>query len=140
MLVAQPEHAGVRSGLMMLQYTAASLVLENEALAASSSVRSLPTSADQEDHNANATTAARTLRQVIDHVAQIVAIELLTAAQALDLRLRADPSRHPGEGVQAIHARIRQQVPVFETDTVVTEHLEHLTSVVRAGDWLSPKP
>jgi histidine ammonia-lyase len=75
MLVARPERAGLESGLMMLQYTAASLVLENQGLAAPASVRSLPTSADQEDHNANATTAARELAQVICHVEQLVAID-----------------------------------------------------------------
>jgi histidine ammonia-lyase len=58
MLVSQPEEAGLQSGLMMLQYTAASLALENQGLASPDSVRSLPTSAGQEDHNANATSAA----------------------------------------------------------------------------------
>jgi histidine ammonia-lyase len=138
MLVSQPEQAGVRSGLMMLQYTAASLVLENEGLAAPASVRSLPTSADQEDHNANATTAARTLRQVIEHVERIVAIELLTASQALDLRLRADSARGPGEGARAVHAAVRERVPFIESDTVVTGYLADLTALIRADGWLPP--
>ena len=90
MLVVRPDQAGVQSGLMMLQYTAASLVLENEGLASPASVRSLPTSADQEDHNANATTAARELLRVLGNVERIVAIEMCTAAQALDLRLRVE--------------------------------------------------
>ena len=88
MLVDQPEAAGLNSGLMMPQYTAASLVLENQTLATPDSVHSLPTSGDQEDHNANAMTAARHARQIVDNVAQVIAIELYTAARALDLRLR----------------------------------------------------
>jgi histidine ammonia-lyase len=136
MLVAQPDHAGVQSGLMMLQYTAASLVLENEGLASPASVRSLPTSADQEDHNANATTAARELRQVLGNVEHVVAIELVTAAQALDLRLRADPSRAPGKAVQALHDRIRQRVPLNETDSVMAPHLQGVIELMQRDDWL----
>jgi histidine ammonia-lyase len=136
MLVSDLGQAGVRSGLMMLQYTAASLVLENEGLAAPASVRSLPTSADQEDHNANATTAARTLRQVVEHVERIVAIELLTACQALDLRLRADPALLPGAGTRAVHAAVRQRVPFFDTDTVITPYLDGLVTLVRSDGWL----
>lgn len=139
MLVARPEQAGVQSGLMMLQYTAASLALENQGLAAPASVRSLPTSADQEDHNANATTAARELQRMVGHLEQIVAIELMTAAQALDLRLRSDPTRLPGKGVQAIHARIRERVPLIETDSVMTTHLETLVDRIRSDGWLPPE-
>ena len=138
MLVARPEQAGVQSGLMMLQYTAASLVLENEGLASPASVRSLPTSADQEDHNANATTAARELLRLLGHVEHIVAIELATAAQALDLRLRAAPDRTPGRGVQAIHEQIRQRVPLIETDSVMATHLQSLVDLIRSDDWLPP--
>jgi histidine ammonia-lyase len=138
MLVSHPDQAGLRSGLMMLQYTAASLVLENEGLAAPASVRSLPTSADQEDHNANATTAARTLRQIIEHVERIVAVELLTASQALDLRLRADPGRGPGDGVRAVHAAVRERVPFIESDMVVAGYLADLAELIRTDGWLPP--
>ena len=140
MLVVRPDQAGVQSGLMMLQYTAASLVLENEGLASPASVRSLPTSADQEDHNANATTAARELLRVLGNVERIVAIELATAAQALDLRRRAAPTRSPGKGVQAIHSRIRERVPLIETDSVMTTHLESLVGLIRTDGWLPPGP
>ncbi|MEX1247645.1 MAG: aromatic amino acid lyase, partial [Anaerolineales bacterium] len=64
MLVAEGQAAGVNSGMMLLQYVAASLVLENQTLASPDSVRSLPTSAGKEDHNANAMTAARHAWQV----------------------------------------------------------------------------
>jgi len=136
MLVGRPERAGLESGLMMLQYTAASLVLENQGLASPASVRSLPTSADQEDHNANATTAARELWRIVDHTRRIVAIELLAAAQALDLRRRTSPGRAPGEGVRQIHDRLRRSVPFLETDSVMTDHLEALVDLVRSDGWI----
>jgi histidine ammonia-lyase len=136
MLVARPGRAGLESGLMMLQYTSASLVLENQGLATPASVRSLPTSADQEDHNANATTAARELLQVVRNAELIVAIELMAAAQALDLRMRADPARRPGAGVETIHSRLRQEVPLVERDSVVAGHLAGLVRLIRLDDWL----
>jgi histidine ammonia-lyase len=139
MLVARPQQAGVQSGLMMLQYTAASLVLENQGLASPASVRSLPTSADQEDHNANATTAARELRRILENIEWIVAIELATAAQALDLRLRAEPTRSPGQGVQGIHAKIRERLPLVETDSVMTTQLQSLVELIRSDGWLPPE-
>jgi histidine ammonia-lyase len=133
MLVARPEAAGLQSGFMMVQYTAASLVLENQNLAAPASVLSLPTSADQEDHNANATTAARQLAAVVTNVRRIVAIELLVAAQALDLRLRADPSRRAGSGTAAVHARLREVAPFAPADDLVLPALDRIDSLIAAG-------
>lgn len=111
MLVDSPEAAGLNSGLMMPQYTAASLVLENQTLAHPDSVHSLPTSGEQEDHNANAMTAARHARQVLENTNHVLAIELFTAARAVDLRLRAIPGAQLGGGTRRIFDRIRQTVP-----------------------------
>jgi hypothetical protein len=63
----------------------------------------------------------------------------LTAAQALDLRLRADPNQPPGEGVQAIHARIRRVAPLIETDSPLTAHVSALVDLARSEDWLPPR-
>lgn len=111
MLVDSPEAAGLNSGLMMPQYTAASLVLENQTLATPDSVHSLPTSGEQEDHNANAWTAARHARQIVENTTQVLAIELYTAARALDLRLRQMPEAHPGRGTTAVYQKVRAAVP-----------------------------
>jgi len=111
MLVDTPEAAGLNSGLMMPQYTAASLVLENQTLAGPDSVRSLPTSAEQEDHNANSMTAARHARAILENTAHVLAIELYSAARAIDLRLRARPDAQLGEGTQAVYRRLRESVP-----------------------------
>lgn len=80
-------HAGVNSGYMIAQYTAASLVSENKVLCHPSSVDSIPTSANVEDHVAMATTAARKVRQVLNNVRGVLAIELMVAAQAVEWRV-----------------------------------------------------
>lgn len=110
MLVDRLSAAGLNSGLMMPQYTAASLVLENQVLATPASVHSLPTSAEQEDHNANSMTAARHACCIIANTAHVLAIELYTAARALDLRIRQNPKVQLGTGTQQIYQRIRDHV------------------------------
>ena len=77
---------GLDSGMMLYQYTAASLVSENKVLCHPSSVDSIPTSANIEDHNAMSTTAARYLRKVLQNVTKVLGAELLVALQALELR------------------------------------------------------
>jgi len=110
MLVDTPEAAGLNSGMMMPQYTAASLVLENQTLAHPDSVHSLPTSAEQEDHNANSMTAARHARSVLENTRHVLAIELYCAARALDIRLREMPDARIGPGASQAHQLVRQQV------------------------------
>jgi len=111
MLVDSPEAAGLNSGMMMPQYTAASLVLENQTLANPDSVHSLPTSAEQEDHNANSMTAARNTRQIIQNTSHVLAIEVYCASRALDLRLRLMPEARMGKGVHDAYRKVRQAVP-----------------------------
>lgn len=77
---------GLHSGFMIFQYTAASLVSENKVLSHPSSVDSIPTSANVEDHVSMATNAARHLRMIEANVTNVLAIELLCALQAIDLR------------------------------------------------------
>jgi histidine ammonia-lyase len=86
---------GVNSGLMILQYTAASIVSENKVLAHPASVDSIPTGANSEDHVSMSTHAARKLRTVLSNVQSILAIELLTAAQAIEWRavFQYDPNQ-----------------------------------------------
>ncbi|MCY0901452.1 MAG: histidine ammonia-lyase [Firmicutes bacterium] len=77
---------GLSSGLMILQYTAASLVSENKVLAHPASVDSIPSSAGQEDHVSMGTTAARQASAIVDNVARVLAIEAITAAEALSIQ------------------------------------------------------
>ena len=137
MLVDTPQAAGLNSGMMMPQYTAASLVLENKALASPDSIHSLPTSAEQEDHNANAMTAARHARQIIQNTTHILAIELYTAARALDLRLRDHPQAQMGAGTGAAHARIRAEVPYQAGDALWGPEIERVRELVVSGELVS---
>jgi len=110
-LVDRPESAGLNSGLMMPQYTAASLVLENQTLAHPDSVHSLPTSGEQEDHNANSMTATRHTKMILDNTRHVLAVELYTAARAIDLRLRQNETFSLGKGTSKAYKIIREHVP-----------------------------
>ena len=137
MLVDNHQAAGLNSGMMMPQYTAASLVLENRALASPDSIYSLPTSASQEDHNANAMTAARHALQIVNNTRHILAIELYTAARALDLRLRAHPELNPGRGSAAAHKIIRDNVPYQPGDTLWGPEIDQVKSLIENGRLIS---
>lgn len=116
MLVDSNESAGLNSGLMMLQYTAASLVLENQTLATPDSVHSLPTSAEQEDHNANAMTAARHAGMIIDNLQQILSIEIYAAVRAMDLRMRIQKGKM-GRSSQILYTQLRNKIKYTAGDT-----------------------
>lgn len=133
MLIAEPEEAGLETGMMLLQYTAASLVHENQALASPNSIYSLPTSAGMEDHNANATTAASNLTKVILNLQNILAIEMILAAQALDLRLKGDPGLVMGQGVQVARDEIRKEVKFQERDREMSEDIEAVAEMIKNG-------
>jgi histidine ammonia-lyase len=130
MLVDNDCAAGLNSGLMMPQYTAASLVLENRTLASPDSVQSLPVSGQQEDHNANAMTAARHTYQIVANTAQVLAIECYTAARALDLRLRQNPDAVLGEGTQIAYDRIREAVPYQPGDAWWGPEIEQVRGLI----------
>lgn len=93
---------GVDSGLMIAQYTQAALVSENKRLAVPASVDSIPSSAMQEDHVSMGWSAARKLRQSLDNLRRILAIELLTAARALRLRAPLQPGAASAAVIAAI--------------------------------------
>jgi histidine ammonia-lyase len=106
------ESAGLNSGFMMAQVTAAALVSENKTLAHPASVDSIPTSADKEDHVSMGMWAALKLRRVAANVRAILAVELLAAAQGVDL-LRPLRSTDP---LEALHAAVRERVPKWIDD------------------------
>jgi len=133
MLVGRGGTPGLHSGLMMPHYTAAALVLENKTLAMPDSIHSLPTSANQEDHNANSTSAGRHLRQIVDNVRLIVAIELFTAAQAVDLRLQQTPGARLGHGSAAAQAAIRQAAAFVDHDQLYGPALDAISDLIQRG-------
>jgi histidine ammonia-lyase len=100
------QDGGLNSGLMVPQYTAAALVVENKVLAHPSAVDSIPTSGGKEDHNSMATTSAYKALQIIQNVEQIVALELMTACQALDFRDTALMAPRTRELYQTFRANV----------------------------------
>jgi histidine ammonia-lyase len=130
--------SGVDSGMMIYQYTAAALASENKVLAHPASADSIPTSANQEDHVSMGSVAARHARTVLDHVERILAIELLVAAQALDLRLASPEGRGaaPGVGVAEALSRIRARVRHLDDDREPGPDLAAATAIVHDG-WLA---
>lgn len=124
---------GVDSGLMMAQYTQAALVSENKRLAVPASVDSIPSSAMQEDHVSMGWNAARKLRRGIDNLTRIIAIELVTAARALDLRAPLQPGPVTG----AVRDRLRKVVAGPGPDRFLSPELEAAATFVRQGHVLN---
>jgi histidine ammonia-lyase len=120
---------GVDSGLMIAQYTQAGLVSENKRLATPASVDSIPSSAMQEDHVSMGWSAARKLRKVVDNLARILAIELVTAARAIELREGLSPSPATGRVVK----ELRKVVPGVGPDRFLSPELEAATTFVNSG-------
>ncbi len=133
MLVDSAEAAGLNSGLMMPHYTAAALVLENQTLAHPDSVHSLPTSGGQEDHNANAMTAARHALKILNNTMRVLAIELYTAARAMDLRMRQMPQYSMAGGTRMIIEKLRQQVPYQPGDAWWSPEIEKVHAMILDG-------
>jgi histidine ammonia-lyase len=126
------EGGGTNSGLMMAQVTAAALASDNKTLAHPDSVDSIPTSADQEDHVAMSMNAARHAREIVWNTTQILAIELLAAAQGIDLRLKnlGRGVQMLGRGTRAAHARIRQSIPFLDHDRVLAKDIERAVRLI----------
>ena len=120
---------GVNSGFMIAHVTAAALASENKLLAHPASVDSLPTSANQEDHVSMATFAARKLGDLCANTATILAIELLAAAQGVDLRAPLVTSQR----LQAVMRDIRARVPHYDIDRYLAPDIASMTAAVRDG-------
>ena len=120
---------GVDSGLMIAHYTQAGMVAENRRLAVPASADSLPTSALQEDHNSLGWSAARKLRRSIDNLRRMVAVELVTAARALDLRAPLTPAA----GTAAARDALRTVVPGPGPDRWLAPELAEAEELVRDG-------
>lgn len=118
------ESGGLNSGLMILQYTTASLVSENKVLSHPASVDSIPTSANVEDHVSMGTVAARKGIEVLDNVEYVLAIEALCAAQACDFKMQ-DGKRLSKES-QTTYSRVRSVVPFIKEDRYLSSKIEIL--------------
>ncbi|WP_433518242.1 histidine ammonia-lyase [Nonomuraea sp. CA-143628] len=120
---------GVDSGHMIAQYTQAAIVSELKRLAAPASVDSIPSSAMQEDHVSMGWSAARKLRKSVDGLTRVLAVEVLTAARALDLRAPLEPAPATGAVVRAL----RETVPGPGPDRFLAPEIEYAVRLVADG-------
>ena len=133
------ENGGLNSGMMIAQYTAASLVSENKVFAHPASVDSIPTSANQEDHNSMGSIAAQKCFGILENVWRVAAIELLVACQAVDFS-RQQASEHSrnvmrcGVGTQAVYETVRRKIPHLNRDRILHKDIEAALELVKSGE------
>ena len=120
------KNAGLNSGLMILQYTAASIVSQNKQLSAPSSTDSIVSSNGQEDHVSMGANAATKCYRVMDNVTSVLAIELITAAEALEHRPLKTSSF-----LQNIKTLFRVDVPALESDHIMHDDIEASKRFIR---------
>jgi histidine ammonia-lyase len=120
---------GVDSGHMIAQYTQAGIVSEMKRLAVPASVDSIPSSAMQEDHVSMGWAAGLKLRRAVDGLSRVLAIEVLTAARALDLRSPLQPAAATG----AVRAALRAHVPGPGPDRYLTPDIEAAVALAQDG-------
>ncbi len=119
---------GLDSGFMIIQLTAASLVSENKVLAHPASVDSIPTSANQEDHVSMGSVSAIKLLQIMENVSTVLAIELMIAAQALDIR-----AIESSAALETAKATLREFVPGLVEDRVMYPELNLSIGLIKQG-------
>jgi len=121
--------AGLNSGFMMAQVTAAALVSENKVLAHPASVDSITTSGNKEDYVSMGMTASLKLKKIVENTRNVMSIEAMAAAQALDFLLPLKTSKRG----QAAHAAIRAVCPTMEKDRVMYQDFARIAEVIASG-------
>ncbi|MCL2188066.1 MAG: histidine ammonia-lyase [Defluviitaleaceae bacterium] len=145
---------GLHSGFMLVQYAAAALVSENKVLAHPASVDSISSSNNQEDHVSMGTIAARKATEILENVRNVIAMELLTAAQAVDLRRNGveraglDEKERPkwqngatrpenlGTSTQKVYERIRAHVPAMMEDRIIAPDINRVAQLIKSEELL----
>ncbi|MCX3067768.1 MAG: histidine ammonia-lyase [Cetobacterium sp.] len=122
------EKGGVNSGFMIVQYSAASLVSENKVLAHPASVDSIPSSANQEDHVSMGTIAARKAGEILGNARKVIAMEILCACQAIDLKKSKDSL---GLMTQEAYKIIRENVKYYDEDRVMYPDIDTVEDVIK---------
>lgn len=132
-------NGGLHSGLMIAQYTAASLVSENKVLCHPGSVDSIPTSANQEDHNSMGSISAQKAWRVLRNAQTVLAIELLCAAQGLDFArtYKGSAPLNAGKGVEAAYQVVRSVARPVVRDRVLHEDIERLQALTRSDKLIT---
>jgi len=126
-------NGGLNSGMMIAQYTAASLVSENKVLAHPASVDSIPTSANQEDHNSMGSIAAQKCLRILNNLENVLSIELMVGAQALEFL----KPLQPGKGTKAAYQTIRKHCKPLLKDRILHKDLKKVHSLVASDELLT---
>lgn len=126
------KQSGINSGYMIAQYTAASLVSENKILASPASVDSIPSSANQEDHVSMGSIAARKAGEIVKNLRHVLAIELMCAAQAIDLQQAGTL----GAGTGTAYRMIREIVPTLESDRVLYHDINKIVELIKNDEFV----
>ncbi|MCA0386384.1 MAG: histidine ammonia-lyase [Firmicutes bacterium] len=126
-------HGGLHSGFMIAQYAAAALVSENKVLAHPASVDSIPSSANQEDHVSMGTIAARKAKEILFNAQNVIAIELLCAAQAIDFGDAAGL----GVGTRKAYDIIRSEVAKIQEDRVMNVDFEKIYGIIKSNQIIT---
>ena len=121
----------MNSGLMIPQYVAAAIVSENKVLAHPASVDSIPSSANKEDHVSMGAVAARKTTKIIENVRKVIAIEMMAAAQALDVQ----PKVKLGKSTAVLFNKIRAVVPVLTEDRVLATDINAVEKMLTEQDF-----
>lgn len=121
---------GLNCGFMVAQYTAAALVSENKVLAHPASVDSIPTSANQEDHVSMGTIAARKAKEILFNATNVLAIELMSAAQAIDFK----DAEKLGKGTRVAYDKVREQVETLHRDRALYKDINKCAKLVSKQD------
>ena len=121
------KNGGVNSGFMIVQYSAASLVSENKVLAHPASVDSIPSSANQEDHVSMGTIAARKAKEIMENTRNVLAMEILGAVQAIDLRGK----KKLGIGTEAAYNIVRSHINFIEEDIVMYKEINKCNEIIK---------
>jgi histidine ammonia-lyase len=135
-LPSRTRNGGLNSGFMIAHVSAAALASENKLLAHPASVDSLPTSANQEDHVSMATFAARKLGELAENTANILSIELLAAAQGVDLRAPHETSPRLGK----VMGMVRAEAAHYEIDRYFAPDIAAVTRLIQSGAIAAHSP
>ncbi|MFQ5632048.1 MAG: histidine ammonia-lyase, partial [bacterium] len=127
------EESGINSGFMIAQVTAASLVSENKILSHPASVDSIPTSANKEDYVTMGANAAVKCRKILENCLHVLAIELICAAQSLDLRAPLSP----GPAALAILKEVRERIPFLKKDRALQADIQTAWEMIASGRILA---
>jgi len=123
---------GLQSGMMIAQYTAAALVSENKVLCHPASIDSIPTSANQEDHNSMGSISARKVHRILDHLETIIAIEMLCAIRGIEFHapLKTSPI------LESVKHTIRESIPSITHDGIIHQEIKAMTEIIASGKLL----